>query len=127
MGPRSWAQSHDMLKVGKMIGIVRAGGSLGEAECIPFHTTLRLGRVAHGAYQRGVGVVEFPHHLVVAPLSAQREEMWVVVVGLDGLDLAVGDSSSDAARGHPLPAGEMRKQVTHSHAVGVSDVIEPMS
>ena len=126
-GSRSGPRANEILKVGKMIGIVRSGGSIGESECVPFGTALCLGRVQHGADQRGVGVVEFPYNLVVAPLSAQSEEMRVVVVGLYGLDLAVGHSSSNAARGHPLPAGEVRKQVAHSHAVGVRDIIEPMS
>ena len=110
-----------------MIGIVRAGSSIGEAEDISIHTTLRLGRVVHGDHERSVGVVEFPEHLVVAPLSAQCKEVWVVVVGLDGLDLAVGHSGSDASRSYPLPAGEMRKQIADPHAIGVSDIIEPIS
>ena len=106
--------------------MVRAGRSVGEPEGIPFRTTFRVRRISHGAFQRGIRVVEFPQHLVLAPLLAQGQEMWVVVVGVDGLDLAVGHSGSDASRCHPLPACEMRKQVTHSQPVGGSDVIEPI-
>lgn len=110
-----------------MIGIVRASGSIGEAECVALLTTLRLGRVEHGADQRGVGVVELPHHLVVAPLPAQPEEVRVVFVSLDRLGLAPSNPGPNPAGSHPLPAREVRKQVTHSHAVGVCDIIEPMS
>ena len=110
-----------------MIGIVRAGCSIRETVDITFHTTLRLRGLLHGDYERGIGVVEFPHHLVVAPLSAQGKEMWVVVVCLDGLDLAVGHSGSDPSGSHALPAGEMRKQVADPHPIGISDIIVPMS
>ena len=117
---------NETLKIWKMIGIVRAGCSISEAEDITFHTTLRLGRVLHGDHERGIGVAEFPHHLVVAPLSAQGEEMWVVVVGLDRLDLTVGHPGPDPSCGYALPAGEVRQQIANPHPIGVSDCIEPL-
>ena len=106
---------------------MRAGCPIGEAEHIAFHTALRLGRALYRDLKRGVGVVEFPYHLVVAPLSAQAKQMWVVVVGLDGLDLAIGHSGPDPSYCHALPACEMRQQIAHPHPIGIGDIIKPMS
>ena len=117
---------NEMLKMWKMIGIVRARCPISEAEDITLHTTLRLRRILHGDHEHGIGVAEFPPHLVVAPLSAQSQEMRVVVVGLDGLDLAVRHSGSDASCGYALPAGEVRQQIANPHPIGVSDFIEPL-